>query len=64
MDMVEKLSLNGFSNFDNSTFVFSKGINVFIGKNGTGKTHILKSMAATLTGNNNFLNTSSLVVVC
>lgn len=57
--MVEKLSLIGFTNFDNSTFVFSKGINVFIGKNGTGKTHILKCIAATLAGNNNFLNTSS-----
>ncbi len=52
--MIECLNLNGFTNFDESEFIFSKGINIFIGKNGTGKTHILKAMAATIDANNSF----------
>jgi predicted ATP-dependent endonuclease of OLD family len=52
--MINSLKLNGFTNFSESNFIFSKGINVFIGKNGTGKTHILKCMAATIDANNSF----------
>jgi len=52
--MIQRLNFNGFTNFGESEFVFSKGINVFIGKNGTGKTHILKSIAATIDANNSF----------
>ncbi|MEI6752815.1 MAG: AAA family ATPase [Paludibacter sp.] len=52
--MIQQLNLNGFTNFGESDFVFSKGINVFIGKNGTGKTHILKCLAATIDANNSF----------
>lgn len=57
--MIEQLKLNGFTNFDDSTFVFSEGINVFIGRNGSGKTHILKSIAATLTANNEIQKSES-----
>ncbi len=53
--MIQKLKLSSFTNFDDSTFNFSKGINVFIGKNGTGKTHILKAIAATISANNEFI---------
>ena len=50
--MIDQLNLKGFTNFSESEFVFSKGINVFIGKNGTGKTHILKNIAAIIDANN------------
>jgi predicted ATPase len=53
--MIQKLRLSSFTNFDDSTFSFSKGINVFIGKNATGKTHILKGIAATISANNEFI---------
>lgn len=53
--MIQKLTLSSFTNFGDNTFAFSKGINVFIGKNGTGKTHILKAIAATISANNEFI---------
>lgn len=37
-----KLHIQNFTVFDEIDLDFSKGINVFIGENGTGKTHILK----------------------
>jgi predicted ATP-dependent endonuclease of OLD family len=57
--MIKKLRLNSFTNFDDTTFAFSKGINIFIGKNGTGKTHILKALAATAAANNEFILSTS-----
>jgi predicted ATPase len=57
--MIQKLVLNSFTNFGENTFSFSKGVNIFIGKNGTGKTHILKSIAATIAANNEFLISTS-----
>ncbi|NDV57712.1 ATP/GTP-binding protein [Bacteroides sp. 519] len=50
--MIDFISFNNFTNFRDNTFLFSKSINVFIGKNGTGKTHILKNIAATVNANN------------
>lgn len=38
---------------------FSKGINVFIGQNGTGKTHIMKSLAALMKANSLFEHSTS-----
>jgi len=52
--MIKSIALNGFTCFPENEFEFSKGINVFIGKNGTGKTHIMKCIAATLKANNQF----------
>jgi len=49
--MIDQLYLNGFTCFDNCTFDFCKGINVFIGRNGTGKTHLLKCLAASMKAN-------------
>lgn len=39
---IEKLRLEHFTCFERAEFEFSPGINVLIGENGTGKTHILK----------------------
>ena len=40
--MIERLQLEQFTAFNYLDLQFSPGINVIIGKNGTGKTHILK----------------------
>ncbi len=40
--MFTKISFKKFTAFDSLDIEFSPGINVFIGENGTGKTHILK----------------------
>ena len=52
--MIERLELKNFTVFDRLSLDFSPGINVFIGENGTGKTHILKIMYTILTGQNEF----------
>lgn len=40
--MLETLKLKNFTAFADATFTFSQGLNVIVGENGTGKTHILK----------------------
>ncbi|MFH0825173.1 MAG: ATP-binding protein [Pseudomonadota bacterium] len=40
--MLMSLRLNNFSVFSNALFEFSPGLNVIIGENGTGKSHLLK----------------------
>ncbi len=47
---ISSLSVTNFTCFQQADFVFSPGINVFIGENGTGKTHILKLLYAVLKG--------------
>ena len=44
--MIEKLRFDNFTAFDSLEINFSKGVNVFVGENGTGKTHILKAVYA------------------
>lgn len=39
---IQKLKLKNYTVFDEQTFEFDNGINIFIGENGTGKTHIIK----------------------
>ena len=39
---IKRLELENFTCFSKAAFDFSPGINVFIGENGTGKTHVLK----------------------
>ncbi|EKV58046.1 ATP-binding protein [Brachyspira hampsonii] len=39
---IENIKISNFTVFKNAEINFSKGLNVFIGKNGTGKTHLLK----------------------
>lgn len=57
--MINELNLNSFTCFDNCKFELSKNINVFIGRNGTGKTHILKCLAATMKANALFQQSTS-----
>jgi len=38
----EWLKLQNFTAFRDAEFKFNSGINVFVGENGTGKTHLLK----------------------
>jgi len=40
--MIKKLSLQNFTVFEQADLEFSPGLNVIIGENGTGKTHLLK----------------------
>lgn len=42
----KSLRLENFTVFSNATFDFSPGVNVFIGENGSGKTHLLKAIYA------------------
>ena len=44
--MLTKIHLENFTAFKNLDVEFSPGINVFIGANGTGKTHIMKAAYA------------------
>lgn len=39
---IDYLYLNNFTVFKTLNIEFSKGVNIFIGENGTGKTHLLK----------------------
>lgn len=52
--MVNSISLKGFTGFTDNSFSFTNGINVFIGKNGTGKTHVLKCLAFTMQAHHEF----------
>lgn len=44
--MLTKIHFENFTAFKNLEVTFSPGINIFIGKNGSGKTHILKTAYA------------------
>lgn len=52
--MINSISLKGFTSFVDNSFSFVNGVNVFIGKNGTGKTHVLKCLAAALQARHEF----------
>jgi ABC-type hemin transport system ATPase subunit len=45
-----KLEIRNFTVFEKADFWFAPGINVFIGENGTGKSHVLKALYAMLKG--------------
>lgn len=47
---VKTLRLKNLGAFQDATFEFSPGINVLLGANSTGKTHVLKWLYATLVG--------------
>ena len=40
--IIKKIKLENYTVFENQQIEFSPGINVFIGENGTGKTHLFK----------------------
>lgn len=44
--MIEQIKLERFTAFESLTLPFCAGINVLIGENGTGKTHLLKAVYA------------------
>jgi predicted ATPase len=50
-DKIQALRVQNFTCFEDVSFEFSTGINLFIGENGTGKTHILKLLYAMITNN-------------
>lgn len=49
---IRKINVENFTVFESLKMDFSKGINIFIGENGTGKTHLMKMMYAPLSINN------------
>lgn len=57
--MIKSLNLSDFTCFSHNIIEFSKGINVLIGKNGTGKTHIMKCLTATLKANEEFKHSTA-----
>jgi len=48
--MLEKLELNNFTGFEKLNVTFSTKINVIVGENGTGKSHLLKAAYALCAG--------------
>lgn len=44
--MLKKIQFSEFTAFENLEIPFSQGVNVFVGENGTGKTHVLKAAYA------------------
>ena len=53
--MIEKLTLKNFTVFENLEIDFSPRINIIIGENGTGKTHLLKAAYALCAANNKII---------
>lgn len=47
---IQKINVENFTVFETLELEFTKGINVLVGTNGTGKTHLLKSMYAICEG--------------
>ena len=43
---IKKIELENFTVFENMEVSFCKGINVMLGENGIGKTHIMKVLYA------------------
>lgn len=58
--MLEKLELTNFTGFEKLDITFSAKINVIVGENGTGKTHLLKAAYALCAGASLFKNKSDL----
>ncbi len=46
--MLDRLVMRNFTVFDEVNLEFSPGVNLFIGENGTGKTHLLKLLYSIL----------------
>lgn len=42
MDFINRIEIKNFTCFENESETFENGINILIGKNGVGKTHLLK----------------------
>ena len=59
--MIEHLHLRNFTVFNNLKLDFSPRINVIIGENGTGKTHLLKAAYCLCAGASLFNNRFRLI---
>ncbi len=59
MNMLTELKLKNFTRFQNHTFRFSPKLNVFIGENGAGKSHLMKLLHANLRALNKNKNSPS-----
>lgn len=46
--MLDSLKVKRFTAFSEAEFIFAKGLNVLVGENGTGKTHVLKVAYSTI----------------
>ena len=46
--MLKSLEIRNFTAFGKAELQLAKGLNVFVGENGTGKTHLLKLLYAVL----------------
>ncbi len=57
--MIQKLNLVGFTCFQDISLEFCPGINILLGANGTGKTHILKIISAILKSNEELLTSQT-----
>jgi AAA15 family ATPase/GTPase len=58
--MLEKIELENFTGFEKLNVTFSPKINIIIGENGTGKTHLLKAAYALCAGATLFKNKSDI----
>lgn len=53
--MIDKISLKNFTVFEDVEIDFTPRVNVIVGQNGTGKTHLLKAAYAICSGNNSYV---------
>ncbi|MBO0614946.1 AAA family ATPase [Thiothrix fructosivorans] len=60
--MLERLSVENFTVFSKASFEFAAGLNVIVGENGTGKTHVLKLAYAVIAENRSQANKQKSVV--
>ena len=58
-EYISSLKINNFTLFNEEELNFSKGINIFIGENGTGKSQILKLISSIIGANNIFYKKKS-----
>ena len=50
--MLKQLKIENFTVFTEADFEFSPGLNVIVGENGTGKSHVLKLAYSVIAENN------------
>ena len=61
---IQKISLKNITVFDTLDMQFSEGINVFIGPNGVGKTHLLKILYSACCAADPRVSFSNKIVSC
>jgi DNA repair exonuclease SbcCD ATPase subunit len=47
---IDKIKIENFKNYENLEVEFEKGINLFVGSNGSGKTSILEAINVAIGG--------------